>query len=508
MAKLYLTNGYQLLHQIAGDYMKKYAFVLFLFMTDLALAQVNSNGGDSVVCKNSLGVTTAHAAVLDYIERELKWPMLPTTINEPILDVLEKALLRLSEGNTLRVDWFRQAVLDFIKNSSYLQGVDFKDIEYTYNTYGRAQLLPGCQFIQTVLLPSPYSTNRQFVINNDVWPLLDSSSKVALAIESVLFYESTQKSGATSAGYAQKFTTMLFKENFWTIYEGSSESDRLFLFDFYWLFKNTFKDKVAETRGMRFFIDSDYGLPIEFTEMPYPRKYLRGYKLETPYPILINSQHVVAKDVIEFFSSGQPEHINTEQLFTVPLLSNQTTQVSGSVWFTDKMQLRSAREYTAGPWRRVKDKLVDMEWTRNITVSDDKILSAYGRGQVQTKYGKINFTEGQNHFEYGMQFNTNDLISITGSSGQYQLTGDFHINESGRIVSATSTKIISVNFRSEKIQFKAGQISFDENMEPVCGDLANEVKYKKCWSCQSEKFTAGKHVCIVKCDGEEKLVSR
>lgn len=158
------------------------------------------NGGGTVVCRNPQTRAIERAELLDYFEarviRDLKITvqMIPGTWEQKLHGLIEI----LGRYSALRKEVYTLWANSFKAEAKMLQGVEFSKVADSMHI----GVPNGCEFVQAAVQILPqFKGDHRYYINQDVWDLLDDSSKAGLVLHEFVFRE------ALSSGHANSIAT-------------------------------------------------------------------------------------------------------------------------------------------------------------------------------------------------------------------------------------------------------------------------------------------------------------
>jgi hypothetical protein len=169
------------------------------------------NGGDVVVCRDQQGKITS-VEVFDIVEarvlRNLKLDIEPAgRIYLPTWEgKISVPLERLERLSPLRAANYRKQAEEFLDNARFVRGVDLTDIPDSDHS-----IVPtGCRIEQIVIRKEPnFVDDRLYLINEDLWELLDEENKVVLVLHELHYGEALAQNAINSQG-ARYVNSLLF----------------------------------------------------------------------------------------------------------------------------------------------------------------------------------------------------------------------------------------------------------------------------------------------------------
>ena len=148
------------------------------------------NGGDVVVCRNTVNEVTSIEA-LDIYEGRVRWTI-ELDLGDASLSPLQKvelALSRLGRISSIRAERYLEKAKQFDANALFLDNTELPDISDSNHL-----IFPkGCKVEQIIVQRTPhFSDDRRYLVSNDLWKQLDSTNKAALILHEIIYEEALE----------------------------------------------------------------------------------------------------------------------------------------------------------------------------------------------------------------------------------------------------------------------------------------------------------------------------
>ena len=146
------------------------------------------NGGDVIVCRN--GDVVTRIELLDHYEGALLRNMHVSlgAAELPIAEKIEIALKRLQRIDPDRAAYYRGLFSNFWDSSQFLSGIvlsDIPDSQHVALPAGANCRIEQIAIQRQVTFPEDF----RYIINKDLWDLLDNTSKAGLVLHEILLHE-------------------------------------------------------------------------------------------------------------------------------------------------------------------------------------------------------------------------------------------------------------------------------------------------------------------------------
>lgn len=157
--------------------------------------RVVGNGGDAVVCTDSHGRKTAE--LLDYYEaRALRGIAIDLGPEElSVSEKVDMALSRLALSRPERAAGYAYRIENFYRDAQFLKGYRLQDIADSKHV----SLPRGCEIEQLVIQrPVRPANEALFLVNEDIWDLLDNTNKAGILLHEAIYEEALQMNANNS----------------------------------------------------------------------------------------------------------------------------------------------------------------------------------------------------------------------------------------------------------------------------------------------------------------------
>lgn len=143
------------------------------------------NGGDAVVCPGDKG--RSQVEFFDLYEGRSLAEQLPKLDAASSLEgKLEIAIQRLERLSPLRAALYRAQARSFFTETRFLRGQTLVDVPDSFEV----ALPTGCHLEQLAIQREPLSVgDPRYVVNGDLWDLLDVDSRAALVLHEIIYRE-------------------------------------------------------------------------------------------------------------------------------------------------------------------------------------------------------------------------------------------------------------------------------------------------------------------------------
>lgn len=184
--------------------------LMSLFRLDSAQAGgMESGGGSAVYCD---GPNTAE--LFDFYEaktlRDIQLDLGPTTLD--YMDKIKIVLARIANFDLARAGRYSLRLKSFLGEARFLSNITLPDIPDS-----NGLVFPGdCKLIQAAVQRTPEFPNDPFyLINKDLWDLMDNDSKAGLVLHEIIYREMRehrQKESSKARYYNSVVTSHLMKD--------------------------------------------------------------------------------------------------------------------------------------------------------------------------------------------------------------------------------------------------------------------------------------------------------
>ena len=145
------------------------------------------NGGDVIVCKDENGKITT-TELLDFYEaREFR--KIFYFLGDNTLSVIEKvnfALKRIKDISPERFERYSKITDTFFDEVLFLENINLQDIDDSNHVF----IPKGCKLEQIAVQQEKlFPEDHLFIINKDLWNLLDNDNKAGLILHEIIFTE-------------------------------------------------------------------------------------------------------------------------------------------------------------------------------------------------------------------------------------------------------------------------------------------------------------------------------
>jgi hypothetical protein len=168
------------------------------------------NGGNAIVCKEN----HRHSIqMLDLFEMSAIRHMTLTDFpDESTYDhVIDGVLTRLAKIDGELSKYYRDRVADFKQHATFLDHIKLS----TISDNGSKTVIPeNCQLIQLAVQQAPkFDGDLVYVIDNEVWNILDARSKAALILHEVIYRDALSR-GHDNSYLTRYFNGLIFSKDF------------------------------------------------------------------------------------------------------------------------------------------------------------------------------------------------------------------------------------------------------------------------------------------------------
>lgn len=175
-----------------------HSILSIVLFSALALAGNDAgNGGHGVVCR-SLSGEVISIKILDFYEAEQLWGIhhqLGTS--GTYMERVALALNRLKRVDPYRAERYQKHAEEFAAKAKFLPGVTLVNVPDT----AHLAFPKGCLVEQIVNQRAPqFPEDSRYVVNLDLWNLLDDANKAGLVLHEVIYREAIEKKKTNSRG--------------------------------------------------------------------------------------------------------------------------------------------------------------------------------------------------------------------------------------------------------------------------------------------------------------------
>ena len=153
--------------------------IFLLFFTNLKSFSGNEvgNGGDVIICKNSV-------LLLDYFEAELLKYSLPSYENQKTyLSIANEILETFSKTDKKLSDQYKKRLAEIISETDFLPSVRLTEIHDSKHEF----LPKNCQLKQIAIRRKDPLNGKTLLINQDLWQRLSETHKAGLILHEIIY---------------------------------------------------------------------------------------------------------------------------------------------------------------------------------------------------------------------------------------------------------------------------------------------------------------------------------